>query len=91
MSKKLTIEELRKAQDLQGELLGMLSAKVGDKASWTVDLTVANLPKFDEEYAKVTVIIGELCKDALFTEWAEERTPDNLKAKITAYINENYQ
>ena len=90
MSKKLTIEELRKAQDLQAELLGMLSAKVGDKASWTVEVTTMNLTDIHHELAKVTVIIDNKIMDAVFTDWAGERTPDNLKANFTAYIDENF-
>ncbi len=90
-SKKLTIEELRKAQDMQAELLGMLSAKVGDKGDWSVEISALNLPNIHEEFAKVTVVINRKVMDAVFTDWAGERTPDNLKAKLTEYINEKYQ
>lgn len=91
MSNKLTIEELRKAQDMQAELLGMLSAKVGDKGDWNVEISALNLPDIHEEFAKVTVVIDYKVMDAVFTDWAGERTPDNLKAKLTEYINEKYQ
>lgn len=87
MRKKLTIEELRKAQDLQAELLGMLSAKVGDKGDWSVEMSALNLPDINVEFAKVTVIIDYKVMDAVFTDWAGERTPDNLKAKLSEYLN----
>lgn len=90
-SKKLTIEELRTAQDLQAELFGLLSSKVGDNTDWTVFLSLKNVSACDGEYVTIDVIIDDKVFSAILTEWAGNLTPDNLKANLTAYINENYQ
>lgn len=96
-SKKLTIEELRKAQDLQAELFGMVSTKIGHATHWEVSLHLCEFGQnFKEEYAKIYVIInksknvGGFCEQATLTEWAGYETFDNLKAKLTEYINENF-
>lgn len=96
-SKKLTIDELRKAQDMQVELLGMVSAKVGHATHWSVSLEINELDLYKEEYAKICVVIHKhngcenFCRQATLTKWAGDETFDNLKAKLTEYINENYQ
>lgn len=94
--KKLTIEELRKAQDMQAELFGMVSAKVGHATHWSVSLELNELHLYKEEYAKICVVIPnntgkQFCRQATLTKWAGDETFDNLKAKLTEYINENYQ
>lgn len=97
MSKKLTIEELRKAQDLQAELLGLVSAKVGHAIHWSVSLDICELgSNYKQEYAKIYVIIPNdsgknFCQQATLTEWAGNETFENLKSKLIDYINENYQ
>ena len=95
-SKKLTIEEIRKAQDLQAELFGMVSTKIGHATYWNVSLDLRELQGYNEEYAKIYVIIHNdtgqaFYEQATLTEWADLETFDNLKAKLTEYINENYQ
>ena len=95
MSKNLTIEELRKAQDLQAELFGMVSTKIGHATYWNVSLDLRELQSYNEEYAKIYVIIHNdtgqaFYEQATLTEWADLETFDNLKAKLTEYINENF-
>lgn len=96
MSKKLTSEELRKAQDLQAELFGLVSAKVGHATHWSVSLDLCELgANYKQEYAKIYVIIPNdpgkhFCQQATLTDWAGDETFDNLKAKLTEYINENF-
>ena len=98
MSKKLTIEELRKAQDLQAELFGLLSTKVGHATHWNVSLELCEFgTNYKEEYAKFFVTIEDggsnegFCEEAILADWAMDNTFDNLKAKLTGYINERYQ
>lgn len=96
-SKKLTIEELRKAQDLHAELFGMVSTKIGHATNWCVSLDLCELGgDYEEEYAKICVVVhnqdesNSFCQQATLAEWAGDETFDNLKANLTAYINENF-